>query len=85
MFSLVCSTGAIYVFEVGFGGFTWSETAKLVSSDGTAGEFVGYGVSVYGRVICAVGAIQTGNLTHAISIIFLRSFMLILLGPSAYS
>lgn len=46
-------TGAAYVFQRGATG--WSETAKLVASDGAIDDYFGLSVAIYGNV-AAVGA-----------------------------
>lgn len=49
--------GSVYLYQgsAGFGGFIWSQEAKLTSSDGATGDFFGSSVSIFNNFI-AVGA-----------------------------
>lgn len=60
--------GAVYVFEKSNG--TWSETQKLVSSDGGAGDEFGISVSVSGNTLL-VGAV--GNAGQGAAYVFTES------------
>lgn len=53
------STGSVYVFESSDGLAVWSETQKLLASDGAPGDEFGVSVSLYDDVLVVGSYLDT--------------------------
>ncbi|MCH8152289.1 MAG: FG-GAP repeat protein [Planctomycetes bacterium] len=62
----VCNSGSAYVFEKPVGGWvSMTQTAKLLASDGAAGDRFGFSVSISGEVAVVGAPIGDGNVADS--------------------